>query len=390
MDDPLSAVDAHVGAHLFEQCLASKGFLGRTKSTRILVTHQVHFLKSANHVIIMKDGKIDQQGSPSDLAAAGVDFMKLCEETEGKLSRRESLSRSISRSSASIDGSVEDDEAEESEDDNPEKQKNVEELSKGKVKGNVMMNYLKSGGSYCKLLMVVFMFALTQAFASMFDYWVGYWTSSEEARYLSMSENDGNEANETLILDNETVSRERTFDLTNLSSESLIYIAGFLIAALFIFAIVRSIFFYTITIVASRNLHKTAFNGIIAADMRFFDLNPSGRILNRFSKDLGTIDEWLPKCLLDATQIILMTVGGIVVTTVINPIFLVPIGFLFVLFIYMRRYYLKTSKNIKRLEGITKSPAFVHLAATINGLSTIRAFGAQEALRKEFDQHQVS
>ena len=55
LDDPLSAVDAHVGRHLFDQCIGRRGFLGRSKATRILVTHQVHFLKEADHVIIMKD-----------------------------------------------------------------------------------------------------------------------------------------------------------------------------------------------------------------------------------------------------------------------------------------------------------------------------------------------
>lgn len=122
--------------------------------------------------------------------------------------------------------------------------------------------------------------------------------------------------------------------------------------------------------------------------MRFFDLNPSGRILNRFSKDFGQIDEWLPKCILDASQVLLTTIGAVVVTSVINPMVLIPLAFFFVLFIMIQRYYLKTSKNIKRLEGTTKSHAFVHLAATINGLSTVRAFGAQEVLIKEFDQHQ--
>lgn len=104
---------------------------------------------------------------------------------------------------------------------------------------------------------------------------------------------------------------------------------------------------------------------------------------------MGSIDEWLAKCLLDAVQVVLMGVGSIVVTAVINPIFLIPIAILFMVFSFLRKYFLKTSKNLKRLEGITKSGAYVHLASTMNGLSTIRAFGAQEVLTKEFDQHQV-
>lgn len=88
-------------------------------------------------------------------------------------------------------------------------------------------------------------------------------------------------------------------------------------------------------------------------------------------------------------QVILLGVGSIVITAIINPYFLIPAVILFIIFAYLRRFFLKTSKNLKRLEGITRSPAYVHLAATINGLSTVRAFGAQDILRKEFDQHQV-
>jgi ABC-type multidrug transport system fused ATPase/permease subunit len=177
---------------------------------------------------------------------------------------------------------------------------------------------------------------------------------------------------------------------TLLDSDLLVYIGGSLIIALFFIAIIRSIFFYTITIGASKNLHRMAFEGIVSTSMRFFDLNPSGRILNRFSKDLGSIDEWLAKCLLDACQVILMGLGAIVITAVINTYFLIPIGILFIIFSLLRGYFLKTSKNLKRLEGIAKSPAYVHLASTINGLSTVRAFNAEEILAKEFDQHQVN
>lgn len=54
-DDPLSAVDAHVGRHLFNQCIGPRSRLARQKSTRILVTHQVHFLKDADFVLVLRD-----------------------------------------------------------------------------------------------------------------------------------------------------------------------------------------------------------------------------------------------------------------------------------------------------------------------------------------------
>lgn len=390
LDDPLSAVDAHVGKHLFEQCISSNGFLGKQHATRILVTHQVHFLKNASWVVMMKDGQIERQGRAEDLANAGVDLMKIAEQTEEEIVKARSFSRSTSRSSTSLSSDKDDTISTESEEEEEyEKQANEEEMSKGKVKGNVTLNYLKTGGNSFKIAFAVFLFMLTQAIASVSDFWIGFWTQQEEKRRHQLELLQMDAKNSTLIpTSNDTVTVSPNENV--LPSETLLYVGGFLIASLFVFAIVRSIFFYTITVGASRNLHKLAFNGIISTKMRFFDLNPSGRILNRFSKDLGSIDEWLPKCFLDSTQVILMALGSIVVTAVINPLFLIPIGVLFIFFTYIKRYYLKTSKNIKRLEGIAKSPAYVHLGATINGLSTVRAFGAQEILKKEFDQHQVT
>lgn len=75
LDDPLSAVDANVGRHLFQNCI--NGYLANHKATRILVTHQVHFLKDADHIIVLEEGKISMQGSFEELAKKNLDFGKL-------------------------------------------------------------------------------------------------------------------------------------------------------------------------------------------------------------------------------------------------------------------------------------------------------------------------
>lgn len=388
LDDPLSAVDAHVGKHLFEECLSSQGFLGKQSTTRILVTHQVHFLNNADWLIVMKNGRIDRQGHPNELMN---DVIKIVEETEVQEAaiRRQSISRSTSRSSTASEESEMGEKEDEANENVHEVQKNVEESSKGKIKGNVGINYLRAGGSACKIIFVALLFLITQAIASMSDYFVGFWTHQEEMRKYYSSDSSLSDNNVTssddLSAENNLYDEETLFE-----SNLLVYIGGVLIIALFVIAIIRSIFFYTITIGASKQLHKMAFSGIVSTSMRFFDLNPSGRILNRFSKDLGAVDEWLAKCLLDACQVILMGIGSIVITAVINPLFLIPIIILFGVFSVLRKYFLKTSKTLKRLEGIAKSPAYVHLAATINGLSTVRAFNAEKVLSKEFDQHQVN
>ncbi|KAL1426473.1 hypothetical protein MTO96_018304 [Rhipicephalus appendiculatus] len=139
---------------------------------------------------------------------------------------------------------------------------------------------------------------------------------------------------------------------------------------------------------ASVNLHNRMFSCIIRAPIRFFDTNPIGRIQNRFAKDLGTIDDLLPPTGLDITFIFLNLVGVLVVVAVISPWIIIPTLILFVLFFYLRRFYMRTARDVKRLEGVTRSPVFSHLSTSLYGLSTIRAFNAQRTFERMFDLKQ--
>lgn len=375
---------------MFDQIISNHGILAkRGDCTRILVTHQVHFLTEADWIVILKNGKIEKQGTPEDLLASGVSLEKFLEDAsendtgiqaDGTNSYR-SRKRTSSTSSQDLDGIQEEETEIEDEKKEVEDDQNVEQTSKGKVKGNVFMNYIKAGASSIFTMFVLFsLFILTQVLVSLSDYWVSFFTNQEEQRqYIDFQINNGSGVIEDLQKERDAL----------VSTELCLYILGALVIGSFLLAIIRAINFYQITIKASQKLHDGMFDGIICTIMRFFDQNPPGRILNRFSKDMGSTDEYLPKAMLDATQIILMTFGSIIVCAIVNFYFLIPLAVLFVLFIFMRKIYLKTSKNVKRLESITKSFAFTHLAATLDGLSTIRAFhGAKEILIKEFDRSQ--
>lgn len=279
-------------------------------------------------------------------------------------------SRTHSRSSiSSKSGNIKDEEIK-------DKSKSVEQLqqleasSKGKVKGSVGGAYLKSGANLCILLVIAALFFMTQVIASGADYWVSFWTAQEELRqfYRAEETNPANFKNELLPNMNETQISNKTKQILSstreisffdsvyglLSTEACMYIHGILVASLFIFGLVRSLSFYTVCVRASQKLHDNMFKGLISTSMRFFDTNPAGRILNRFSKDMGAADEFLPKAVLDATQIILNMFGAIVVTSIVNPLFLVPVAVLSIVFMGVRKVYLRTSKNIKRLEGTSK------------------------------------
>ncbi|XP_037925199.1 multidrug resistance-associated protein 4-like isoform X2 [Hermetia illucens] len=421
LDDPLSAVDAHVGRHLFEQVIGPTGRLARRHVTRVLVTHQIHFLKEADWIVVLNDGKIEMQGTPGDLSKSDNDFAQLLEqdvsdeedeeekETDDQTmisSSRRSSTKSVSASRNTLSGKEAAD-GEKGKDNHKEQAHQMEATSKGVVKGSISWNYIKAGGSIVLPFVVVVLYALTQMFASFTDWWVSFFTEQEEMRtYYSsnnisveitspFNENFDQVKNITKMVEvfNSTLNmtlteaEEETVGYL-VSTDFLIAVHGTIVVLIFLIGILRSIGFFTMAVRASQKMHDGMFSSLIRAPMRFFDTNPSGRILNRFSKDMGAVDELLPKAILDAGQIILNMIGAIIVTTTVQPIFLILVCVLGVIFWFIRKVYLKTSKNLKRLDGITRSPVFTHLAASLNGLSTIRAYGAQTGLIKEFDAHQ--
>ncbi|KAF2900927.1 hypothetical protein ILUMI_05259, partial [Ignelater luminosus] len=166
------------------------------------------------------------------------------------------------------------------------------------------------------------------------------------------------------------------------------YIYSAIIAATIIMALLHSVFYFVFFMRASVNLHDRIFGTISYATMRFFNANPTGRILNRFSKDMGIIDEYIPFVLSDVLEIALLAIGTIVLTGIVNPWLVLPSIGLLVLFYLLRLVYLETSRSVKRIEGITRSPIFSHMTASMHGLSAIRAFSAQRTLIHEFDTHQ--
>lgn len=114
----------------------------------------------------------------------------------------------------------------------------------------------------------------------------------------------------------------------------------------------RGFLFFKVCMHASKVLHDRMFCAILNAAMRFFDQNPSGRILNRFSKDMGAIDEFLPKAMMDFIQIALVMFGILVVICVVNPILLLAIFVTALIDCLILKMYLRPSQDLKRLEGI--------------------------------------
>ncbi|KAL5005221.1 hypothetical protein ScPMuIL_018677 [Solemya velum] len=378
LDDPLSAVDAAVGRHLFNTVI--RGML--INKPVILVTHQLQYLKEADHITILKDGEQIGGGTFDELLQSGIDFAALLrppkeeEEDKKKVRRMESsapLEINEIGSAMSL-GSIEPDFEPETIQ-LPEQ----EERREGTVGMSTYVKYFSAGASLFKFTFLVLLNLVAQVSYVMSDWWLSRWSNEEEARHAAIEE----DSRLHLIgynLTNVTIPTVDTY--TN------VYIFSGIIGGVFVFGLLRALMFFKVAVDASQTLHNRMFSRILRTPITFFDTNPVGRILNRFSKDVGHMDDMLPITFFDFIQCFLLIIGIVIVAGVVNPWVFIPIVPLTVLFLFIRKYYLASSRHIKRLEGTTRSPVFSHLSASLQGLHTIRASGIQEKFTSEFDVHQ--
>ena len=161
-------------------------------------------------------------------------------------------------------------------------------------------------------------------------------------------------------------------------------IFGGLVGASFIFAFIRACVFLLVSLRCSERLHDKMVVAVLQAPVLFFDSNPVGRIMNRFSKDVGCMDEVLPKTFLMAIQLVLLLLTTVLVPTVTNPWLLFVVVPMTGIVVCIAKYYLKTSRELKRLESICRSPVFSHISETLNGLDTIRTRGRQSDFVDQF------
>jgi ABC-type multidrug transport system fused ATPase/permease subunit len=151
---------------------------------------------------------------------------------------------------------------------------------------------------------------------------------------------------------------------------------GGLTAAVGVLAFGRSALFFEVTLRAATRLHNGMAWRVLQAPLAFFHVTPSGRLLNRFSSDQGRVDDQLPAALFDVLQTGFVLLGTFILVAVAVPVVLPVFLPLVVAFWWLRKRYVATSREVKRLEAVTRSPVYASFSATLRGLPTVRAFGA--------------
>uniref|UniRef100_A0A8C1FAU8 ATP binding cassette subfamily C member 4 (PEL blood group) n=1 Tax=Cyprinus carpio carpio TaxID=630221 RepID=A0A8C1FAU8_CYPCA len=370
LDDPLSAVDAEVGRHLFEQCIC--GIL--KEKPRILVTHQLQYLKAADQILVLKEGHMVARGTYSELQQSGVDFTSLLkkdEEEEGEKEeaprspRNRTISQNSVRSHSSSVLSVKDES-----DQLPAEPVHTmaeETRTEGTIGLRMYWKYFRAGANVIMLILFVLLNLLAQL---NLDFYLGVY-----AGMLMI------EVRKSTNVDMLHVPPNGNGDLCILCSSGLT-------GATIIFGFMRSLFMFNALVSSAETLHNRMFNSILRTPVRFFDINPIGRILNRFAKDIGHLDSLLPWTFVDFIQVFLQIIGVVAVASSVIPWILIPVLPLLISFLFLRRYFLRTSRDVKRIESTTRSPVFSHLSSSLQGLCTIRAFKAEERFQQTFDAHQ--
>ncbi|XP_015117545.1 multidrug resistance-associated protein 4 [Diachasma alloeum] len=380
-DDPLSAVDTQVGKYLFEECVEK--YLEGT--TRILVTHQLQYINGSNEILLVEHGKLEKFRNYDELLSARSEYSKLlaCNSTADPDSNNPEIadrkaSLHVETAASQIPQVPVDAAAAEEDDNGMEIANSLEKTSRGTVAGSIFINYLKSGNNWLLIVAVALFLVVTQVAVTSYDMFFPKLVSAEEKRFNDYLRSRNSNASLATIADEYDIEPAYTgiFTYTGIT------------LSIFVFGMTQSVLFYMVCMKSSQCLHDNAFSALIRTGMQFFSMNPSGRILNRFSKDIDAIDDLLPKTLQDAAIAMTITCGVIVITCTINPIFLVSFALITYALYWIARIYVKISKNLKRLEAVMKAPVFTHLNLTMNGLMTIRAFGGQELLMVEFDRFQ--
>ena len=278
LDDPLSAVDANVAKHIFEKCI--KEYL--KSKVVILVTHQLQFVRAAEQIVVLKDKKILACGDYNDMLRENIDFVKMAGNTEllrnedqivnpNVVRRQDSISSSIFTSRFNSINSLSISVAEsfpEHEKSNNERFEDDEMATSSNVSKTLYWVYIKSGAGILFVLLLITANIITQLTFTGGDYWLSLWTNYEE---LSV---------------NSTEPVQHSFVISS-DRNTNIYIYTGIVVTLFVFSLVRTTTFFTICMRSSINLHEKLFNSVIRAPISFFDANPIGRLLNRFSRDLG-------------------------------------------------------------------------------------------------------
>jgi len=314
-DDPFSSIDTNLCQYLFEQAIGRQSFL-KDKS-RIVITHHTQFLNDVDQLWMMNDGHLShltiEPSSP---------IRKQTTTTNQQIDWTLTNNDEIKDENSIIEHEI--------------TMNNV-------VKWKIWLKLLSSPPcGWFGLLVMLILMIVNEVFYDYTNNWLAQWSNQSKEE------------------------QEKSFYYA--------YVYLILIVSTFILSIIRIVFSYYQLLNGSTYFHNKMIKGLLNSYLSFFERNPSGRILNRSSKDQQMLDQNLSLSLIDMMQYLLMTIGSIVIIGLTNPWVLLILILLIPLVVWLRRFYIRASLEIKQLENVSRSPVYTLFSSSFDGLISIRAF----------------
>ena len=332
LDDPLAALDPRVGHTVFQECILD-ALHGKT---RLLVTQALNFLPKVDHIIVLNNGTIAEQGSYAQLCRQNGHLRKMVDAVEKRTENADkksneqeaTKSKKVAKTGDVPSGNIVSD----------------EDVTTGAISGSTWWAYIKAAGGWKIVVALLLSILSQQAGAVMMNQWLTWWTTNQFHQKIQF-----------------------WFGIYD----------GIGVVTAFLMVIVNTFIFFGV-LAASRTFHNKAFSGVIGAPMGWFHANPAGRVINRFSKDMESIDQRV------MPQVFQVIAGfGSMITAVAilgrsSPVILGVLAPLFLINWFLLRFYRATIRELKRLESRMRSPLQSKVNETLDGIPTIAAFKRED------------
>ena len=355
LDDPISALDAHVGKNIMHNCIIN--YL--KDKTRILATHALQYTSFADRIYYMKNGEINWEGTYEELIHQKF-YSQFAEKINSKIEKNENKENSNSnKEDTKINN-------------NNSKINNKPLLNKGvvqritkdegkevgQINKKVFISYFSYIGGMNFCLILLFTLFTWQGLRIMSDLWLGYW-----------SEHQGEKSNAFFFI---------IYGVTAMGGSLFNYL--------------RTRVITSGSINCSMKLHNEMVISLINAPINIFhDTVPKGQIFNRLSKDLPTVDTYTMYWFMTLTAFGSSFLGAVFVCSLYEKDCLIFLPLFFVICWFLYRFYINCSRELNRIEGVLNSPILNLVNETIPGTATIRAYNLQnkyiEIFQNKVDEH---
>ncbi|OAL02619.1 hypothetical protein IQ06DRAFT_291975 [Phaeosphaeriaceae sp. SRC1lsM3a] len=412
LDDVLSAVDSHTAKWIFDHALNGQLMVNRTC---ILVTHNISLtLPLAAFAVVLDNGKVTAQGTADEVITSGKLTEDLTKSRPGSRGASKAPSRvpsDVGEDAEHTNGTV-DDKLDGTKDKKMPASNNQDETkAEGGVKLSIIVMYLKAMGPWYYWLGATIAFVAVQISSVSTNLWIRQWANAyAEKGYAAATHHNNSPITHIPTLSGlgtcvssgtcswnfpySAPREDRQYSYSYMPTsfrimESEVNATYFLV----VYAILGLIYMFITflqegflfggSLAASRRVHERLIQKVAHAKFRFFDQTPLGQLMNRFSKDIEAVDQEVAPVAIGVIHCLASIITTVILISVITPAFLIAAFLISVLYFMIGRFYINSSRDLKRLESVHRSPLYQQFGETLTGMTTIRAYGDERRFIRE-------